>query len=150
MKLTQTLTILMFFCIITVSVFAQNFTIDNSMKNVIAKYENTELTKENFKSAIKEMNIKYYDNVYIQGILESGHFKSKLASNGNNLFGMRKPGSRNTFAEEKKIYGYAKFKSWIYSVADYKLWQDNKPPKLNESYIQYLKRRNYNIYWKTR
>lgn len=145
MKLTHRLTVfLVVFLLSLVSVFAQNVSIDTNMKNTIAKYEGKILTDEILKRALKEMGIKHPDEVFNQAILESGHFKSKLAIKGNNLFGMRKPGKRLTFALKDKIFGYAKYLHWIYSVADYKLWQDISPIKPGEKYKHYLKRRKYN------
>lgn len=146
MKLTQILTLLVVFLFLSISVIAQTtFIIDVNMKNVIAKYEGSELTNDNLKSALIKMHIKHPNEVFNQCVIESGHFKSKLAIYGHNLFGMRKSSKRLSFALRKKKYGYAQYKSWIYSVADYKLWQNMVQMKKNETYKQYCKRRHYNV-----
>ena len=86
---------------------------------------------------IKNQGILYPDIVFAQGILESGHFKSDLFRNNNNLFGMRQPKVRKTTATGKRK-GYAVYANWIESVRDYKLWQDNLKTKYKKSKKSYL------------
>jgi flagellum-specific peptidoglycan hydrolase FlgJ len=69
-------------------------------------------------------NIEFADIVFCQAILESGHFKSKVVTNNNNLFGMRHPSRRKTLSKGSR-FKYAIFDNWYDSVKDYKLWQDN-------------------------
>lgn len=78
--------------------------------------------REVYQEIIKA-GILYPEIAYAQAVLESGAFKSKLANANKNLFGMRMPRHRKTTATGKR-YGYATYKSWKQSVADYKLWQD--------------------------
>lgn len=75
-------------------------------------------------SKIVQSNIRFPEVAFAQAILESGHFKSKVARQNNNLFGMRMPKQRKTTAIGTNG-GYARYKSWQASVRDYKLWQDN-------------------------
>ena len=101
-------------------------------------------------SEIKEQGIKFPDLVFAQAILETGHFKSTVFRDNNNLFGMRLPKVRKTTAIGKKR-GYATYSDWIMSVQDYKLWQSSIPKKYlknRETYIIYLQKvycdcRNY-------
>lgn len=86
---------------------------------------------------IIEQGIKYPDIVFAQAILESGHFKSSIFRNNNNLFGMRLARVRQTTAIGKKS-GYAVYSDWIMSVQDYKLWQDFIPRKYLTSRKRYL------------
>jgi flagellum-specific peptidoglycan hydrolase FlgJ len=90
---------------------------------------------------IKWSQIKYPDIALAQAILESGHFKSKIAKSNNNFFGMRMPTKRETMAFGKK-YGYAIYHSWRHSVQDYKLWQDQlftrHPNMTREQYKKYI------------
>lgn len=60
------------------------------------------------------------DIVYAQAILETGHFKSKVCKDCNNLFGLYD--SRN-----KRYY---KFDKWHYSIKAYKtmIQSKYKPP----------------------
>jgi uncharacterized FlgJ-related protein len=80
-------------------------------------------TQSQVYNEIRRAGIKYPDIALAQAILESGHFKSKLAKHNNNLFGMRMPKKRETTAVGTR-YGYARYLSWKDSVEDYKLWQD--------------------------
>lgn len=85
--------------------------------------------------------IKYADVVLAQAILESGHFKSKIAKHNNNLFGMRMPKKRETTAVGTR-YGYARYLSWEDSVEDYKMWQDylfkRHPNMTKDQFKRYL------------
>jgi hypothetical protein len=107
--------------------------------------ERATLTKDNLDYFASEMGIKYWYYVRKQIIIESG-FSSDLLIDGNNLFGMRLPGQRETTAIGE-IHGHAKFKHWVYSLYDYKLWQDLKmksiPIKKGENYPQWLARIGY-------
>lgn len=89
-------------------------------------------------SEIKDQGILFPEIVFAQGVLESGHFKSDLFRNNNNLFGMRRPKSRKTTATGKRK-GYAVYSSWIESIQDYKLWQDSLPKKYKSSKKTYLR-----------
>lgn len=110
--------------------------------------ERAALSKDNLDYFASEMGIKHWYYIRKQIILESG-FSSDLLINGHNLFGMKFPGQRETTAIGE-IYGHAKFKHWVYSLYDYKLWQDLRmksiPMKKGESYPQWLKRVGYAEY----
>lgn len=92
---------------------------------------------------IRFSHIKYPDIVLAQAILESGHFRSKIARHNNNFFGMRMPAKRETMAVGKK-YGYAVYRSWQHSIQDYKLWQEylfsRHPNMTREEYKRYVNR----------
>lgn len=83
-----------------------------------------EISYQNLYSKILECDIKFPDIVFAQAVLETGHFRSKLFQNANNLFGMKLPNKRETVAVGKTSGGYAKFESWESSVYDYSLWQN--------------------------
>lgn len=86
---------------------------------------------------IVKQEIKYPDIAFAQAILESGHFKSNIFLNNNNLFGMRLAKARQTTAIGKRK-GYAVYDNWVMSVQDYKLWQENSPSKYLTSRKKYL------------
>lgn len=86
--------------------------------------DSLELNYNNVYKEIRKHNIEFSDIVFCQAILESGHFKSKIAKNNNNLFGMRHPQKRKTESRGSR-YKYAIFDNWQDSVKDYKLWQTN-------------------------
>ena len=97
------------------------------------------LTHELLYEVINEKNIKHPEVVFAQAVIESGHFKSPLFINKNNLFGMRVPKKRETTAVNKGNKGYAKYHSWDSSVDDYLLWQEFTLKNKNElTKTQYL------------
>lgn len=115
---------------------------------IINKYKESELTFENVSRAILELQIDNPVEVFKQTIKESGWvgkkaYKSLLATKYNNLFGMRKAARRITTAQDKTFKGYAIYGHWIYSIVDYKYWQDSKPRRKMESHNNYLIRRGY-------
>lgn len=85
---------------------------------------NDEINYRNLYLKILDCGIKYPDVVFAQAVLETGHFRSKLFQNSNNLFGMKLPRVRETVALGKTKGGYAMFNSWESSVYDYSLWQN--------------------------
>jgi len=91
-------------------------------KNVRSSDDITYLSLWN---ALQETNILYPEVVFAQAVLESGHFKSSVFKNHKNLFGMKYPSKRETFAFGKSKSGYAKFEDWMQSILDYKIWQEN-------------------------
>ena len=97
------------------------------------------LTHELLYEVINVKNIKHPEVVFAQAIIESGHFKSPLFINKNNLFGMKVPKKRETTAVNKGNKGYAKYHSWDSSVDDYLLWQEFTLKNKNElTKTQYL------------
>jgi hypothetical protein len=75
---------------------------------------NDSLTLENVYNYLKCLNIQYFDIVFAQCILETGHLKSKNCIENNNLFGFR-------YQNE-----YLKFDNWKQSCMYYYCWQSNK------------------------
>lgn len=129
--------------VITTGVSAQNADTCRLIteEDVITRYVNQPLNKENVARSIKELGILYPDVVFRQAMIESGHLRSGLARKGHNLFGMRCPNSRKTHAIRGKYKGYACYESWIYSVADYKIWQSKR--KVTSDYYGFLRRVGY-------
>lgn len=87
---------------------------------------------EGLKEALDCYEIKCPDIVYAQAVLETGHFKSDICLNNNNLFGLYN-------SKTKKYY---KFNHWSESVVAYKEWIQKryKPP---EDYYAFLERVHY-------
>ena len=90
----------------------------------IPKVKELPFTPENLSSEIQKLGIKHPDVVLAQAKWESGHFKSKVFQENNNLFGMKLARQRNTTAVGENR-GHAKYDNWQDSVKDYKLWQDS-------------------------
>jgi len=109
----------------------------------LVAYAKTPPNQREVYQQIVSMGIKFPDLALAQAILESGNFKSKIAKENNNFFGMRVPRSRKTTAVGQKS-GYARYLSWKDSVKDFKLWQDSvfkkKPNMTRSQYISYLNR----------
>lgn len=109
----------------------------------LVAYAKTPPNQREVYQQIVSIGIKFPDVALAQAILESGNFKSKLAKENNNLFGMRLARVRETTAKGQK-YGYANYLSWKDSVKDYKLWQDsvlkNKKNMTRTQYLSYLNR----------
>ena len=88
--------------------------------------------KEGLEEALSYYGLKHKDIVYAQAILETGHFKSKVCLNYNNLFGLY----------DTKNKDYYKFNHWTESVVAYKEWVQKKyqPP---DNYYAFLEEINY-------
>jgi len=81
-------------------------------------------TPEKFGKMVRSVGIVHPDIAIAQSLLETGHFKSKIFNDNNNLFGMKNPSKRNTLSKGTKN-GHAYYDSWQDSVKDYKLWQSS-------------------------
>lgn len=113
-----------------------------TLDTLVSKSKHLQLTEENFLLLCDLFKIQYPRFVLKQAILESGNFKSNVFNNTNNLFGMKRPGARRTYALKKKYkLNYACYESWIHSLADYKLWQGNKT--ITGNYADYLEKRSF-------
>jgi uncharacterized FlgJ-related protein len=98
-------------------------------------------SKESLIGLIKKMNFKHPCIVLGQSILETGHFKSKIFIENNNLFGMKKSSSRITMSDSIQN-GHAYYDNWEDSVYDYALYQSTylRKIKSEEEYFNYLSR----------
>lgn len=82
--------------------------------------------------ALEYYNVKYPDIVYAQAILETGHFKSRVCKEYNNLFGLY-----NSYTKD-----YYKFNHWSDSVLAYVDMIQYKY-KQGENYYDFLERIGY-------
>ena len=113
--------------LLTVLLLLGTMTIKAQEKQVqsIIKTQNDVLTKRGLYEQIIKYGIKFPDIVFVQAILESGEFTSKLFKSANNLFGMKVPSKRESAKIGVTQSGYSKYEDWRYSVYDYSLWQDH-------------------------
>ena len=77
-------------------------------------------TKKEFEKFVRSLPFQFPNLIIKQAYWESGHLKSDLVLNNNNLFGMKNP-KRITFAvvcEQE----YAYYDDWRDSVLDRYLW----------------------------
>lgn len=82
----------------------------------------------------------YPNVVYSQACLETGHFKSRLFIENNNLFGMKIPKQRATL--NIGDLEFAKFNNWKECVLDYAIWQAKYCSKFKteDEYLNYLQK----------
>lgn len=107
--------------------------------------ERSVLNKDNLDYFASEFGIKYWYYVRKQIIAETGLTSDKCVRN-HNLFGMTFPGQRETTAIREEN-GFSVYKHWVYSLYDYKLWQNIRmasiPINKGESYFDWLHRVGY-------
>ena len=90
------------------------------------------LPQEGLMEALEYYEIKHPQIVYAQAILETGHFKSNVCLNYNNLFGLY----------DSKNKDYYKFNHWAESIVAYKEWIQKKYQPPNNYYV-FLEKVNY-------
>ena len=97
-----------------------------------------EISTERVLTLLDTLNVEHSHIVFAQMRLESGNFKSDLAKNNDNFFGMKYPRQRATVARGVDR-GYACYRSWSYSVLDYAIWQRRYASGLTEEeYLEML------------
>ena len=89
---------------------------------------------------ILRLNLEHPKIVYAQAVLETGYFTSELFESNNNMFGMRKSGSRVTTSNKIKE-GYKWYPNWRESLLDYAFLQSSfYRRKTKEEYFSKLSR----------
>ena len=97
-----------------------------------------EISTERVLGLLDTLDVEHPHIVFAQMRLESGNFKSDLAKNNDNFFGMKYPRQRATMAQGVDR-GYAYYRSWSYSVLDYAIWQRRYASGLTEEeYLEML------------
>jgi flagellum-specific peptidoglycan hydrolase FlgJ len=101
--------------------------------------DSTLFTTNRFIKELKRLNISYPHIVYAQSLLETGHFKSNIFLEGNNLFGMKQARIRINTAEGT-YNGHAYYNSWQESVYDYAFFSCRYLSKISSEneYFEYL------------
>ena len=75
-----------------------------NLDTLITKAKNLKLTEENFLLLCELFKIQHPKFVLKQAIIESGGFKSNVFNKTNNMFGMKVPLRRRTYALKGKKY----------------------------------------------
>jgi uncharacterized FlgJ-related protein len=92
---------------------------------------------------MKKLKIKYPETVLSQARLETGNFQSDIFKENHNLFGMKLPETRPTFAVGVNR-GHAQYRNWRESVIDYALLQSyiiaRLPEINNKEYRNYIQK----------
>lgn len=109
----------------------------SKVKTIKVKNSENEFSEEKLIGLLKDLNVKYPHIVLAQAKLETGHFKSKIFNENNNLFGMKEARVRIHTAKGTKN-NHAYYDNWVESVYDYAFYQSTyHSDKKNEK--QYYK-----------
>jgi uncharacterized FlgJ-related protein len=108
---------------------------------VIREYN--EFSEEKLIEKITELNFRYPHIILAQAKLESGHFKSTIFLENNNMFGMKEAKLRANLAKGTNR-NHAYYETWQESVIDYALYYSSylRSIKTEGEYFEYL-RQNY-------
>lgn len=113
--------------------------ISEETKAIIIK-EHNEFSKAKLKAYLDELNVKCPEIVMAQAEIESGHFKSRIFKENNNLFGMKEAGVGRPCTAKGTANNHAYYDTWQECVQDYAFYQAAylKNIKTQEQYLQYL------------
>jgi uncharacterized FlgJ-related protein len=119
---------------------AQNLSQEDKLI-VIREYN--EFSETKLIEKITELNFRYPHIILAQAKLESGHFKSTIFLENNNMFGMKEAKLRANLAKGTNR-GHAYYETWQESVIDYALYYSSylRSIKTEGEYFEYL-RQNY-------
>ena len=119
---------------------AQNLSQEDKLI-VIREYN--EFSEVKLIDKITELNFRYPHIILAQAKLESGHFKSTIFLENNNMFGMKEAKLRANLAKGTNR-GHAYYETWQESVIDYALYYSSYLRSINTEgeYFEYL-RKNY-------
>jgi len=114
----------------------QNMT---EVEKAIVIKRSDEFSKEKLVQMLKDLNVKQPHIVIAQSMTETGHWKSGIFLENNNLFGMKEAQRRITTAEGTNR-NHAYYNHWRESVYDYAFYQCRYLGDIrNEAeYFQYL------------
>ncbi len=113
--------------------------INEETKAIIIK-EHNEFSREKLKTYLIELNVKCPEIVLAQSEIETGHFKSHIFKENNNLFGLKQAGIGRPSTAKGTVSNHAYYDTWQESVQDYALYQAAflKNIKTQEQYLEYL------------
>ncbi len=106
----------------------------------IREMKMTTFTMDNLVKYLSLIDAPDPKMVISQFIVETGWFKSKLFTIGNNICGMKMVQKRQTLATGT-LYGYASFAHWTDSVDDFLLWL--KYHNLSNGYFDQVQKKGY-------
>lgn len=108
-------------------------------ERVIIINESVKFSEEKLISEIKRLNFRFPHIVLAQAQIESGHFKSRIFKENNNLFGMREARVRANLAIGTKR-NHAYYHTWKESLYDYALYYSEylSDLKTEDQYYQYI------------
>ena len=108
---------------------------------VIREYN--EFSEQKLIEKINQLNFKFPHIILAQSYQETGHYKSNIFLENNNLFGMKEAKLRANLAKGTNR-GHAYYETWQESVIDYALYYSTYLYKIRTEgeYFEYL-RQNY-------
>lgn len=136
---------LVLFLTLVLTSFTKN-TRDEGLDDII----NNSFTKQALINEIICHKFKYPDIVLAQALLESGHFKSDVFLENNNLFGMRQPKKRYTLCKGSNL-NHALYDNWIICVEDRMIYEElylnDKSRTQYKKFLDktYAKGKNYSV-----
>jgi uncharacterized FlgJ-related protein len=112
-------------------------------EKLIVIREYNEFSEAKLVEQIKSLNFKFPYIVLAQSYQESGHYKSTIFRENNNMFGMKEAVVRSNLAKGTNR-GHAMYDSWQESVIDYALYYSTylSDIKTEGEYYEFL-RQNY-------
>ena len=112
-------------------------------ERLIVIREYNEFSETKLIEKIRQLNFRYPHIILAQAKLESGHFKSTIFLENNNMFGMKEAKLRANLAKGTNR-GHAYYETWQESVIDYALYYSSylRSIKTEGEYFEYL-RQNY-------
>lgn len=115
----------------------------NTEEKLIVIREYNEFSEGKLIKKIKELNFRYPHIILAQSYQETGHYRSGIFIENNNLFGMKEAKLRSNLAKGTNR-GHAYYENWQESVIDYALYYSTylSDIKTEGEYFEYL-RQNY-------
>lgn len=105
--------------------------------NYLIKQYNEPFSEKALNNLLLKLKVKHIDIVLKQSKIETGHYKSQVFLENNNLFGMRQPENRITTAIGSNL-NHAVYNTWQESVIDYAIYQS--------TYLKNMDRKQYLLY----
>lgn len=134
------------FCLATILSFVygrykkiENLTPYEEQLLILSLEDKNKFTEEEFIQLLKDLNVKFPHIAMAQSIVETGHFKSRIFRENNNLFGMKESVRRVSTAKGTQ-HNHAYYDSWAESVYDYAFYQCRYLGSISSEsdYYQYL------------
>jgi len=112
-------------------------------EKLIVIREYNEFSEAKLIEKINQLNFKFPHIILAQSYQETGHYKSGIFLENNNLFGMKEAKLRANLAKGTNR-GHAYYETWQESVIDYALYYSSYLRSINTEgeYFEYL-RQNY-------
>jgi uncharacterized FlgJ-related protein len=112
-------------------------------EKLIVIREYNEFSEEKLIEKIGQLNFRYPHIILAQAKLESGHFKSTIFLENNNMFGMKEAKLRANLAKGTNR-GHAYYDTWQDCILDYALYYSTylSDIRTEGEYFEYL-RQNY-------